>query len=225
MSSFGHANNTKGRLLDAAGEVFGAKGFHTASVREICQRADANIAAVNYHFGSKDKLYEAVVLEAFKFAAVKEPNESDEADGATVEERLFMFIHDLLQRRPGESGPAWHRKVMIKEIEEPGPALEAVVNKILRRRFDGLRQIMIELIPPPVDPLFLRLCQSSILAQCLYYHHRKAPIVSMLHGTEDFSPADIERIARHITDFSLTAIRNMSHPSPEPATQGKERDK
>ena len=45
---------TRGRLLDAAGAIFADKGFRDATTAEICRRAKANIAAVNYHFGSKD---------------------------------------------------------------------------------------------------------------------------------------------------------------------------
>ena len=55
---------TRRRLLDAAGEVFAEKGFAKATVREICQKAEANIAAVNYHFGDKEKLYAAVLPTA-----------------------------------------------------------------------------------------------------------------------------------------------------------------
>ena len=50
---------TKDRLLEAAGEEFAEKGFECARIRAICERAQANIAAVNYHFGDKEQLYVA----------------------------------------------------------------------------------------------------------------------------------------------------------------------
>ncbi len=43
----------KARLLHTAGEIFAEKGFHAATVREICQQAQVNIASVNYYFGDK----------------------------------------------------------------------------------------------------------------------------------------------------------------------------
>ncbi len=51
----------KAKLLEAAGQMFARGGFHAATVQEICERADANIAAVNYHFRDKLGLYREVL--------------------------------------------------------------------------------------------------------------------------------------------------------------------
>jgi AcrR family transcriptional regulator len=55
------ASDTKTRILDAAEKLFGDKGFDTTSLRDITSEADVNLAAVNYHFQSKDSLIDAVI--------------------------------------------------------------------------------------------------------------------------------------------------------------------
>ena len=49
--------STRARLLETAGEVFAEKGYEAATVREICEKAGVNLAAVNYYFGGKELLY------------------------------------------------------------------------------------------------------------------------------------------------------------------------
>ena len=61
------------RLLEAAGEVFAERGFRDATVREICKRADMNQAAINYYFGDKKGIYEAVLRYAHRHAVEKHP--------------------------------------------------------------------------------------------------------------------------------------------------------
>ena len=87
---------TKARLLDAAGEEFANKGFELARVRAICERAGANLAAVNYHFGDKEQLYIQALREAHRCGL--EPD--DEAFEAAVAPavRLRWFIHHFLGR-------------------------------------------------------------------------------------------------------------------------------
>ncbi len=87
---------TRQRLLEAAGEVFAERGFRNTTIREICRRAQANLAAVNYHFGDKERLYAAVMEYAQDWALAKYPLAQGESRDIPAPERLRAFVRYLL---------------------------------------------------------------------------------------------------------------------------------
>ena len=101
---------TRQRLLDAAGEVFAEQGFHKATVREICNRAGANVAAINYHFRDKQGLYTSVLQYAHQCSVDKYPHY--DGSNARVEEQLKVFARSFLLRIFDDGRPAWHGKLM-----------------------------------------------------------------------------------------------------------------
>src|SRR5262245_56728848 len=91
---------TRDRLLEVAAEVFAEAGYREATIRDICARAGANVAAVNYHFGGKEELYRAVIEYATKVASPG-PATGAAANGvakalaeAAPEEQLRLFIRE-----------------------------------------------------------------------------------------------------------------------------------
>src|ERR1700749_4242762 len=88
---------TRQKLIDAAGPVFAEQGFHKATVREITDRAGANVAAVNSHFRDKAELY-AECLRAEQCTAMEAAGECECPSEGTSRERLHHFIDRMVRR-------------------------------------------------------------------------------------------------------------------------------
>jgi AcrR family transcriptional regulator len=202
---------TRQRVLEAAGAVFAEQGFHNATVRDICRRAGANIAAVNYHFSDKEGLYTAVLRYAHQCATEKYSPEMGVASQSDVpaKQRLQMFVRSFLRHIFDEGQPAWHGKLMAREMMEPTQALEVLVKEEIRPRAELLEAIVRELLGRRASPERVRLCAMSIIGQCLFYHHAR-PVIVRLDPRQQFSPRDIERVADHVTQFSLAALKQLA---------------
>jgi len=204
-------DDTKRRLLDAAGEVFSRQGFKAATVRTICRMAGANVAAVHYHFGGKDGLYAALLTEAFENGLRRHPPDLGLPAGAPAEARLFAFIHSFLLRMLGEGKSAWCGKLMDREMREPTQALDQVVERHIMPLAAQLRAIVADLLGngAGADDPQTRLCAMSVAGQCQYVFRSKAIIDRLAPGMR-FDEAGIRALAEHITGFSLCALKNFA---------------
>lgn len=197
-------DQTKARLLEAAGAEFAEKGFDSARIRSICQRAGANLAAVNYHFGDKEQLYIAAVLEAHRCGTVRPPLGS-EADG-TPAEQLRDFIHDFLanvvamNRQKG----GWHHALMLREMIRPTSASEVLVREAIRPRFDRLKDILRQ-ICPEADELRLAALGFSVVGQCLHYK-MAGEVAERLVGPEAYEALDLDYLTDHVSGLCLAAL-------------------
>lgn len=199
---------TRQRLLDAAGEIFAEHGFRAATVRDICARAGANGAAVNYHFGGKQELYSTVFQYAHDCAMERHPVPTGAA--ARPEARLRAFIASFLRRILDEGRPAWHGKLIAREMVEPTGVLDIMVAKGVRPQFAFLSQVVRELVGD-LPPERLRRLGASVVAQCLFYFHAR-PVITRLFPDLVFDDAEIAALTEHITAFSLAGLAAARKP-------------
>jgi len=199
--------DTRRRLLEAAGEVFAEDGFRKATIQQICRHARANIASAHYHFGDKERLYAAVIKYADRFAQQHAPRMADVAPAATPEDRLRVHVEWFLSRLLDQGRPAWHAKLMAREMIDPTAALDRLVRSKIRANHRYLGGIVRELLGARAPAGTVRMCVLSIVGQCLFYRH-SAPVIARLYP-DLVPPQEIGRIADHVTRFSLAAIRGL----------------
>ncbi len=198
--------DTRDRLLEAAGEAFAERGFHAVAIRDICAKAEANIAAVNYHFGDKDGLYRAVIRYAHDCVVAAAELRDQLQVALPPEQKLDFFVRTMVRGLLDSGRPAWHGKLISREMVDPGPALDELVELEIRPKFAMLRGIVGELLGLDADDPRVRWYAAGVLAQCLFFHHNKAVTVR-LYPDVTFSSAQIERLADHIVRFTLVGLR------------------
>ena len=200
-------DDTKQRLLNAAGQIFADKGFAAASVREICQQAAANVAAVHYHFGDKRHLYVSAVRTAQCTQAEAIPF-PDFPPAMPAAERLRMFIGTMFERMLDANRPRWHLQLMLRELSHPTEACEAIVTDYIRPMAETLKSILVDLLPPALTEAERWRVGFSIVGQVLFYYINR-PIVDLLLGERASSELRVDLLTDHVTRFSLAAIAHL----------------
>jgi TetR/AcrR family transcriptional regulator, regulator of cefoperazone and chloramphenicol sensitivity len=194
---------TRLRLLEIAGQVFAEKGLAGATGKEICGRAKANVAAINYHFRDMDGLYAAVLKEAAK----RLPN-AEAIRTILVREKdpqaMLSAVIDLVVRAfTSPVSSSWVMQVVGRETLNPSPAFVVLQKRKIRPRMLLLRRVVGEIMKlPPSHPAVERSCV-SVLAPCwlLLLGHRSQ--LKRAFPGFGFAPQDASAITRHLVRFAL----------------------
>ncbi len=142
--------DTKQEILNAAEVLFARSGYHASSMRAITENAGVNLALVNYHFGSKEALLEAVIarrlrpLNELRVKRLKEiRNRSGERNmRPDPEEILRAYIEPIFGSREPERGWAYFSNLIARAFTES----DEIVQKILLRHMKPVNQIMLDML-------------------------------------------------------------------------------
>jgi AcrR family transcriptional regulator len=198
---------THDRLLSAAARLFADRGFKRVTVRDICREAGANVAAVNYHFDDKLELYRQVLRTAVNAMRATLDAAQSTGNDAGAEERMRNFIHVFLQRVAGSGRDSWIHRLMSRELADPTPALDVIVQQAILPRITYLRALVAELLSCPVDDERVIRCAHSIHAQCVAVIPN--PVAARLYPDFRMTPAAMTALAEHIAAFSIAGVKAM----------------
>lgn len=207
---------TRNRLIAAATEVFLADGLRAARVQEIARRAGARLSAINYHFGGKDGLYEAVLRHHAALAVQQMPLASPEPD-QPPRARFDFAIRALVGRMLDVSADSRIGPLMLREMVSPTPALDLLIQQFTRPQAEQLRAIVDAVLGDGVPRIARARALLSIFGQCAVYITGR-PLITRLFPEALTEPPPLDAIARHVADFSwagLMALRQESGPVPD----------
>lgn len=168
------------------------------TIAEICELAQANIAAVSYYFDDKAGLYKAAWEHAYQRAVEAMPYDDPDVDGP-ADERLFRNIRSLVYRMGG-GGPALELQNLIaQEHSSPTGLVKEIGPSLFQRPMRHLRGAIAAILPDASDAT-IDYCVFSVMAQCraLLPANRRFSRVVPTRPTR----ARLDEIARHITEFS-----------------------
>ncbi len=202
----GKLDCARDRILQAAGVIFAEKGFRSATVREICDAAEVNIASVNYYFGDKKSLYEETLLLARKLGALKFPT-PDFSSFETPEKRLRAMILLLLNRLVANHTEPWPVKILMAEILDPSPAARPLIDGYIGPFLDVIFTTVSQLLPQGASESLIRQTGFSIVAQCVYYRFANTLNQMVVVDGSYEKNFSVNSLAGQIYDFSLAGIQ------------------
>jgi TetR/AcrR family transcriptional regulator, regulator of cefoperazone and chloramphenicol sensitivity len=198
--------STKAQVLEVAGRVFAEKGFDRATGREICERAGANTAAVNYYFGGMEGLYAAVLEEANRRLIPLATLASAVAEKPDAKSQLQAIIELAVENLTGPVSSSWVFGVLAREILLPTPALDALRRRQGVPKARIIASIVAELMDLPAD-------HAAVARGCMML---MAPFVMLMIGDRlslkqflpglDFGQSGAAALSRHLLAFMLGGL-------------------
>lgn len=193
---------TRQSLLTAASEVFVERGYRNATVAEICARAGANNAAVNYHFGDKETLYREAWRHSFAESIKAHPPDGGVSESAPAEERLRGRIKAILNRSADQK----NKDFLIFQAEMTNPT--GLLHEIMKAEMEPLREktlaLMREMLGPHASDEQVRYCEICVVSMCT--NPMLARRIDLRDGRKPPIIRDINAFAEHVVQFALAGI-------------------
>jgi len=203
------SDRTRQRLIETAGQLFADQGFERTSIREIVAHAGANVAAVTYHFGGKLQLYEATIGYYIRASHEKFPTSQVKLAGSSSRVQLKLFVHFFLQKLLDCEKPAWHARLVAREMAEPTPVLDRIIQQMIRPTMAIVQSIVSDVLGPSATRQLVDRSAMAVISTCVFYQHSK-PVLSRMFPEHSVPPANITHLADDLSEFcwgGLMAIR------------------
>ena len=206
-----HKEDARDRLLDAAEALFCEKGFEGVSVRELTATAGCNLAAVNYYFGGKDKLYAEMFRRQFEMMIQRNLEIIERVmsqPDVSLEVLLRAVMEPVIRRVIENETGGKVMRLLVREILNHRIDRETLAADMKGRLFDRLGQAILQLVPE-IDSDKILLVVLSFDGAILH------PFLFMDFYQENMPGLSIDDLLDHMVRFVAAGIRGYAYPNGE----------
>ena len=199
---------TRTRILDAAEELFMQHGFQGTSMRQLTSRAGVNLAAVNYHFGSKDALIEAVFrrrLDPMNAARLAELAKLEANGNLSPEAIIRAFVGPSLHLvEDAKGGGRNFTRLLGRTCTEPSKTLRALIGHMYAPTMERYKAALERALPQmPKDELVWRM---HFMFGTLAYTLAATDTVQLIAGCKPEDRYDAQLLEERLTAFLLAGL-------------------
>jgi AcrR family transcriptional regulator len=201
-------------LIEAAKTLFIERGYEAVSTRELAELAGVNLGAIQYHFGSKAKLFVETVRNLMQGGRCIEAEEALQGECRTAQDaavKLCRFIEAFLRYLLLYEGPQPCR-MMFREVftstSNDAEMMEALTSSVVNEFISPVHHALVDIlskIAPALPADSLPIAAGSVIGQCSFYvTHR--PFIARLRGADPGSPDAFGKAVREVARFSLRGL-------------------
>ncbi len=211
-------DGARDRLIEAAAQLFALRGFEVTTVRDIVSAAGTNLNAINYYFGGKRGLYQAVMLRELERARSFTAELPHAAAHDPIEQRLESMVLRLLTYFVSQHSRL--PRLAALEVVNPSVAFEDVKASIQEDESRELQDIVITALGTHASPETIDDGIRSVYSQCIYFMFMGETLQRA--GSPVFAnAAAVRRLATQITTFSLGGLRALASSAISPVNDSR----
>ncbi len=205
-------NNVEGRLIEAAEKLFSEKGFDGTSVRDLTSEADCNVAAINYYFGGKEKLYAEIfrrrlaVLRDIRLKSIRQVMEQQQGQ-IILENLLRAFTNAFIEPLLDQSSGRRLMTLICREMLDPHLPGSVFMEEMVIPVQSALQQALTK-ICPNLEKTKAMMSVHSLVAQLVHIIRVKAMFEQA--DSDQLPLLDLGQAVDHVVAFSAAGIRTVA---------------
>ncbi|MFV0430943.1 MAG: TetR/AcrR family transcriptional regulator [Alphaproteobacteria bacterium] len=199
---------TRQKILTQAEKLFATQGYGKTMAKDIAQKAGVDLASINYHFGSKDGLYQAVLADAHHHIIDMDELKDIASQPIDAEEKFKLLITMLCRLSFDEKGQ--YAQLLAREVLSPTSHLSVLFSEEVAPKVEIIKDIIRDVANLPKDSPLLLPAVVNIMAPCLMLLVSKNLITSPIHPLHNISTSQLANYLYTFTLAGLNSVKSMS---------------